>query len=595
MEKVVDKVKAFFIDNQHSEHRKLISSSSCLTDNEFIKTIIQLPKSNIDCILGKDVMSDIEMFKPYRDDTDDTAVYQNLNCCKMKGSELYLKHLLNSPITNVNTLLRRQQILQKFEDNLILESTLSRMKEHESNILWLFESREENVNALYEMVYFRFWLFKKLNNMESALTSYNIYRIILSPVIGILSPIIYFIIPYLVLRIKFGFKVGLINYLKLMFQTSKVMFEMNAFGSRLRYVSYIFSLIFYFQGVFNSIEISKTLHNISDFIISKMKSISDFINDANQVVDTYYHQDIPKMFFSIEKNNEENKSIILPPLNKRYWMFTNFGKVLKNLKSLDKENVKVMLSKVYMIDCVNSVIILKKYNLYTYVDYADGDTPRLNMNGVWHPSIIPKNVVKNDVRLDTNMLITGPNAGGKSTLVKSVLLNVIFAQTLGITACDSCSLTPFKFINSQINIPDCKGKESLFQAEMNRCKYNFDIVKSLDRQERGLIIMDEILSSTNPVEGISGSYAILKKLSEFSNCLMICTTHYSYLTKLSKTKRFKNYKVIADKSSDGQIIFTYKLQKGISKQYIALDLLESNGFDKDLINEAKIMRDRLVA
>lgn len=594
MEKVIEKVKTFFIDNHYSEHRKLITPSSHLLDVDFVKTVIQCPQGKTNCIVGKDVMDDIEMFRPYRDDPDSTSVYQQLNQCKLKGSELFLKYVLEFPVTTTSTLKHRQLLLQEIENSSGLQDILSKMKEHESNVLWLFENREDNVNALYEMVYFRSWLFKKFNNVDTALTSYNIYRIILSPIIGILSPIIYFILPYMILRFKFGLKVGFVSYLKLMFQTSKFMFEMNAWGSRLRYISYIFSLVFYFQGVFNSIEISKTLHNISGYIIDKMKSITEFINDGNEIMELYYNNDISTTFFDMELPNKYQK-MILPQTISRHWMLTNFGKLLTSMKSLDKSNVKDLLTRVYMIDSLNSIVSLKKSHNYNYVSYIDSELPVLEMKGIWHPSISQDKVVTNDVIMTSNMLITGPNAGGKSTLVKSILLNVILAQSLGITSTASCILTPYKFINSQINIPDCKGKESLFQAEMNRCKYNFDVVKNLGEKDHCLIVMDEILSSTNPVEGISGSYAILKKLSEYKRCLMICTTHYTYLTKLAKTCRFKNYKVVADTSRHGEIVFTYKIQKGVSNQYIALDLLEGNGFDAELIDEAKRIRDRLVA
>jgi DNA mismatch repair protein MutS len=217
------------------------------------------------------------------------------------------------------------------------------------------------------------------------------------------------------------------------------------------------------------------------------------------------------------------------------------------------------------------------------------------MNGIWHPCI-KSNIVKNDIIIDKdihNMILTGPNAGGKSTLVKSILINVLLSQTLTITSADRCYITPFKFINSQINIPDCKGKESLFQAEMNRCKYNFDTLSGLSQNEFGLIIMDEIFNSTNPIEGISGAYAVANHLSKNPNTMLVFTTHYLYLTKLEKTKRFTNFKMNIDKN-ETSFSFPYKIKKGISKQCIALELLENKGFDDELIKEAKEIRDKLL-
>jgi DNA mismatch repair ATPase MutS len=104
--------------------------------------------------------------------------------------------------------------------------------------------------------------------------------------------------------------------------------------------------------------------------------------------------------------------------------------------------------------------------------------------------------------------------------------------------------------------------------------------------------MDEIFNSTNPVEGISAAYAIVKKISEYTNCILIFTTHYVYLTKLAKTNRFINYKmnVIIENNI---INFPYKLVKGFSKQYIALELLKQNGFDEKIINDAIEIKNKL--
>jgi DNA mismatch repair ATPase MutS len=106
--------------------------------------------------------------------------------------------------------------------------------------------------------------------------------------------------------------------------------------------------------------------------------------------------------------------------------------------------------------------------------------------------------------------------------------------------------------------------------------------------------MDEIFNSTNPVEGISGAYAVALHMSKNPGTLMVLTTHFAYLTKLSsRTLKFTNYKMNV-KQSDNGFIFPYRLAPGISKQYIALDLLEQNGFEKSIIDDAKKIKDKLL-
>ena len=106
--------------------------------------------------------------------------------------------------------------------------------------------------------------------------------------------------------------------------------------------------------------------------------------------------------------------------------------------------------------------------------------------------------------------------------------------------------------------------------------------------------MDEIFNSTNPVEGIAGAYSIAKKMSEYDNNILIFTTHYIYLTKLKRTGRFINYRMnVVRGDAPHDITYPYKLEEGVSKQYIALDLLRKNGFDDDIIDEAVRVRNVL--
>jgi DNA mismatch repair ATPase MutS len=99
--------------------------------------------------------------------------------------------------------------------------------------------------------------------------------------------------------------------------------------------------------------------------------------------------------------------------------------------------------------------------------------------------------------------------------------------------------------------------------------------------------MDEIFSSTNPNEGVSGAYAIADKLSQFKNNVCLITSHYSHLTNLEKEGKFKNYKIPISRDKQNNIIYNYKLMHGISNQYIALELLERKGFDKDIVRKAQ--------
>jgi DNA mismatch repair ATPase MutS len=54
-------------------------------------------------------------------------------------------------------------------------------------------------------------------------------------------------------------------------------------------------------------------------------------------------------------------------------------------------------------------------------------------------------VVKNSIQMKNNLLITGPNAAGKSTFIKSVIINILLSQTIGINSCSYFEMSSFSF------------------------------------------------------------------------------------------------------------------------------------------------------
>jgi hypothetical protein len=608
MDFVLKKTKDFFIDSEFAEQRQCLQESYLNCEMKF-ENLITHPSCDlsIKSILGKDVLDDVEMFRPYKENNE--TIYSIFSPMHFKGTSFYLKHLLENPLYQKDVLETRKSYLQLIEKKKsYLETEFSKLKDIEKDIWWLYQDRDANITALYDMVYFKFWFLKELNQYPAALTSMNVYRIFVSPLIGILSPITYFIIPYMILNYKYKIKISFTTYIKLLFQSSKLMMQMNGLSSGLQYTSLIFSLIFYFQSMFNSIELSKTIYNISDFITKRMKHIMTFMNITTDIFKSHpdYERYIEEIF-NLKTEPIYNIQYDIPKgFINNIWILSNFGTLLHYFKKLDKNYLKLLLSKTYMLDALLTVIKTKTDMGLNYVHHYlshdetnDEKSLLIKLHDFWHPCINPDKAVKNTIELyrnKRNMIITGPNAGGKSTLVKSILSNILLAQTCCITFGKECILYPFTFINSQINIPDCKGKESLFQAEMHRCKFNLDKLNSGDIPEKSMSIlfMDEILNSTNPVEGISGSYAILKKLGQYNNCIVIFTTHYAYLTKLEKITEmlYLNYRM--NVLTNGNVIeFPYKLQRGISTQYIALQLLTNEGFNDDIIKDALELKDKL--
>lgn len=564
--------------------------------------------------LGKDTLIDLEVLGSYASDATNTNVVDSLGKRSLMSSRYYLENIIKSPIQDRDTLQTRQNLLkcvhQKYnEQRGHHDTSFKNLEAFEEDIGWLFSDAQLELSSLYDMVYIQYWLLGRLNKNEPLLTSYNLYRIFGSPLLGVLSPVLYFIVPYMVIRYSIG-PISFFSYMKLMFNSMFTASHMllPSKWSKLSYLSYGFSLLFYFQSLYNSVEVGKAVYKLSKLLTNHMNGIIRFIQNSANIVNALWTEGLETAFGQDMGGTIDPK---LPMFNdpeysalKPFSVFTNFGKQLSVFKYLKKTSYIPLFRRVYFLDalCTPLRLLEREHLPYSYTTFITrSDRPTVELEGFFHPCLPPETTVTNSLSMgdkDTpnNIILTGPNAGGKSTLIKSYMISIILSQTLTIANASAATITPFGHINTQINIPDCKGKQSLFEAEMYRSKSNFQVLEAMPPTSFVLIAMDEIFSSTNPIEGIAGAYAIAKKLSEFQNAMCIISTHYVYLTRLASQckERFSRYRMNVNLDTEGNVVsYPYKLVKGVSRQYVALELLKKNGFDQSIIDEAIRVKERL--
>lgn len=526
-------------------------------------------------------------------------VFPRINKCVLLGGTCLSHNLFESPLANVAALERRKSVLRALEFSDEDKEKLKSLKSLETTVLWTFQELQENIEDLYDLVYFKFFLLRRFNNIPEVLTANNIYRILVSPLIGLLSPIVYFLIPYLIVVYKFGIKMSFVSYLKLTFKTMLNSDFMMFGGMKYKTVStisYFFSLLFYFQGLFNSFELSRSLYKVSKHLTEKINIITEFLKTSTELVSKHWQEDMAIVFgLSDLKSLDEEMQYINGLVSKPFTLLSNFGRQLHAYKFLDKNIIKSILTKVYTLDVFNGLREFKNEYNYGFAEFVEKETPFVKLNGLRHPVLDNAKCISNSIVLGgdkpNNAIITGTNAGGKSVTIKGILINALLSQTCTISCCDDAITTPFVHLNSQIQMPDCTGYESLFEAEMHRCKGNLDKLKELDGHS--LIVMDEIFSSTNPVEAISGAYAVCKKIASYDRNILLFTTHFNYLTNLKRTGKFVNYKM--ETLVDGsEYKFTYRLVRGVNKHFLALEILKHNGFDEDIIDEALEIKKKFV-
>lgn len=570
-------------------------------------------------IQGANLFSDIEFFSTLSTlHSKSNSVFDNIHQCSLQGSLEYSKEIYKHPLYDINILRDRISTLKIIEQNYInnidsINTLFKTLQNNEKYMVWMLEEKEENLKELYDVVFFRLKVLKGLNNSPVCLTSYNLYRMFFSPIFGIVSPFLYFIIPYVILLYKLKLKIPFTTYMKIIF-TSVLSSDATLFGSGqvfkyIRIISYLFSAVFYLQGIFSSIDLAKTVHKISKLLIGNLNGIIEYVDTYSKLVNILSFtgsetnlNSITNAFFNIPSTLKENNTCLINLINcgsyGDFSVFKNFGKQLQTFKKIDTSILKDVLKHSYMIDSLLGAVKYKIINGFAYPTIETMETrPLLHIEGMVHPCISKTKAIENNIELgvdgkEQNMIITSPNSSGKSILIKSIIVNVVLAQTMGITCTQKMCITPFMYVNTQINVPDATGHESLFEAEMHRCKDNLDKLEQV--KGASLIVMDEIFNSTNPLEAVAGAYAVCKRMSLHKKNILIFTTHYNYLTKLAKEPEcnFANYKMETIVNGD-DIKFTYKFQRGVNKHLLALELLKKNGFASSVIEEAILIKNNL--
>ena len=226
-----------------------------------------------------------------------------------------------------------------------------------------------------------------------------------------------------------------------------------------------------------------------------------------------------------------------------------------------------------------------------YLGNEGGTVPELVEEGpvyevkeLYHPLL--NEPVKNSITTGNSVLLTGSNASGKSTFLKTVGVNVLLAQTIH-TCMAKNFVMPFCKLYTSMSLKDSIAlKESYYMAEIKAMKR---ILDSASKENMVVCMVDEVLRGTNTVERIAASTQILKSLTK-ENVLCMAATHDVELTRTLE-KEYDNYHFEESMDQD-DVRFSYCLKKGRANSSNAINLLEHLGYDDNLVIKAREMVNR---
>ena len=265
-------------------------------------------------------------------------------------------------------------------------------------------------------------------------------------------------------------------------------------------------------------------------------------------------------------------------------------KILQNLSGLLYPYTKELENNVEIIGKLDFIFAKAHYSLSLHCTTPEINFNKLiNLKNARHPLIDPTRVVSSSLELGSDfstLIITGPNTGGKTVTLKTIgLLTAMASSGLNIPADEHSSIYVFDNIFADIGDEQSISESlSTFSSHMRNI---VDITHNAT--PHSLILVDELGSGTDPLEGAHLAISILQYFTELG-AITVATSHYQELKQYALvTPRFKNASVEFDIEN---LRPTYRLLIGIPGKSNAFAISQKLGLDSFIINRAISMIDK---
>lgn len=318
-----------------------------------------------------------------------------------------------------------------------------------------------------------------------------------------------------------------------------------------------------------------TKRNDRDVILVKPEYKNDFggiIHDESASGNTFYVE--PK------ENVEINNEIGILKRKEREEIL----RILKEASEVIKEKADELINSLWNFSQIE--FIFSKMNFCARNGFNKQNivnSQELNLKKAYNPLIDKDVVVKNDVILDNkgnSLIITGPNTGGKTVILKTVGL-CVYLSHLGFYIPALVESTVGFFEDVFVDVGDEQSIENNLSTFSSHMTNIIDILNKTN--DKSIILLDELCSGTDPSEGAVLSIALLEKFKNL-NATMLCTTHYPEIKNYCfESEYYKNSSMEFDFE---KLKPTYRFIIGLPGKSNAINISAKLGLEQSIIEEA---------
>lgn len=469
-------------------------------------------------------------------DTNMDEIFLNMNYTQSSAGEEVLYNILRLPIYDNATLKERDNLINFFQNN----------EKHRVELQY-------NIAKVGKIGYISVsdYFYNKIEYHSSNLLLYRVLSLI--PIASLLLTIIS--------------KYGLVLFI------ASLLFNAYLNNKIKRRSGYDIEAFMYMISLVNCAKKIQKL-NIEE-IKEKFPRIDENINKVKGIRSKYFNPIAYSTISDAMMMGEYLNMLFLKSVIK-------FEKI-KHIVLDNKEDIKAIYEFIGSIDSYISIASYREsLNYYTKPELTNSSgisDNHLEFIDMYHPFV--ENPVSNSDSFFNSILITGSNASGKSTFLRTLAVNAVTAQTIYTCFAREYRSSYFNIYTSMALKDDIFSNESYYMVEIRSLKR---ILDNINDKMPCLCFIDEILRGTNTVERISSSCEVLKYLGS-NNCICIAATHDIELTYILENN-FKNYH-FQEYITESGITFDYKLHPGRTQTRNAIKLLEFMGYDKDIVQRAE--------
>jgi hypothetical protein len=578
-------------------------SISSLEKYETAISKFRLPISYLDTTdlyrVSDTVRSDLELVSTI----DASCMYDYLFLPKHSFAKAVLPLWLDYYTTNTEFLIDTQQLFKNMDQYVISVSTLSPVQCEKVATVWDLTKNDDGFLEHYNYIE---WDFLKYLNYSPSFLQCISFMNVVSPIVSLCIPVLFVIVPFVLLKIQ-QIPISFASYIEVLKEVAKHHFIGKTIASlqnisweKIVYIIATFAIyvLQIYQNVTSCTRFYKNIKGINESLVElhefsrySCTSMSSYLNICKEL-----------------KTYQPFLSVVETQLNRMTCLRDELANITSFSLSMQKfGNSGYMLKCFYELhqnleyeECIRFAMGFEGYMnnmMGVYDNIKAGHIKPATFNKdcsgnefvkQFYPPLLSSDElpVKNTCKFDKNMIISSPNKSGKTTILKTTAINIIFSQQIGCGFYKSATLKPYTHIHSYLNIPDTSGRDSLFQAESRRCKEIIDIIQDNTlEKDRHFCIFDELYSGTNPVEASKAGHAFLEYLSGFSNVDFILTTHYfTICKKFKESDKIQNYKMNVIVRDNGAFHYTYQMKRGISKMKGAVRVLKDMNYPKEIID-----------